>query len=99
MVGVTHGTNRVGLGPHNSEIRWRKEGPQMVKWSNRYNSATDCPMWLKFCKVIHSMVLEGWLASKLEPKVEFHRQGAFYRIPFWGHVSGADQDIFTKFGM
>jgi len=30
----------------------------------------------------------------------FARQGAFfYRIPFLGHIFGADQDIFTKFGV
>jgi len=26
------------------------------------------------------------------------RVGVF-RIPFWGHISGADEDIFTKFGV
>jgi len=35
----------------------------------------------------------------LKPEIEFRRQEAFYRIPFWGHISGADQDIFTEFGM
>jgi len=38
------------------------------------------------------------MVSKFEPELEFHRQGAFYRIPFWGHISVADQDIFTNFG-
>jgi len=35
----------------------------------------------------------------LEPKVEFRHQVAFFRIPFWGHISAADQNIFTKFGV
>jgi len=37
--------------------------------------------------------------ATFEPEVEFRRQGAFFRIPFLGHISGADQDIFTKFGV
>jgi len=43
------------------------------------------------------MVPEGRLASKLELEVEFSRHGTFFQTPFWGHISGADQDIFTKF--
>jgi len=36
----------------------------------------------------------------LEPEVEFSRQGAFfYRIPFSGHISAVDCDIFTKFAV
>jgi len=35
----------------------------------------------------------------LKPEVEFRRQGAIFRIPFWGHISAADQDIFTKCGV
>jgi len=37
--------------------------------------------------------------SILEPEVEFRRQGALFRIQFRGHISAADQDIFTKFGV
>jgi len=32
----------------------------------------------------------------LKPEVEFRRQGAFFLSPFWGHISSANQDIFTK---
>jgi len=45
------------------------------------------------------MVPEGWLVSNLELEVEIRRQGAFFRISFWGHISVADQGIFTKFGV
>jgi len=47
----------------------------------------------------HTKVPAGLRASKLEPEVEFRRQGAFFRIPFWGYIFSADQAIFTKFGM
>jgi len=26
-------------------------------------------------------------------------KGRFFRIPFWGHIAAADQDIFTKVGV
>jgi len=39
------------------------------------------------------------MRSKLEPEVEFRHQGAFFRIPFWRHVSADDQDIVMKFGV
>jgi len=32
--------------------------------------------------------------SRIPPSV-----GVFFRIPFWGYISAADQDIFTKFGV
>jgi len=62
------------------------------------NSAADCRVSLIFCKTTHAKVPDGWLASKLEPEVEFRCQGAFSQIPFWEHFSIADHDIFTKFG-
>jgi len=45
------------------------------------------------------MVPKGWLASELELEGEFCCQRAFFQIPFWGHISTTDQDIFIKFGV
>jgi len=36
--------------------------------------------------------------SKLQPQ-ELRRLEALFLIRFWGHISAADQDIFTKFGV
>jgi len=62
----------------------------------------DCRL-SDLAEILHNdthKVPEGWIASTLEPEVEFRRKGAFYRILFWGHISGANQGIyFTKFGV
>jgi len=47
----------------------------------------------------HTKVPAGLRALKLEPEVEFRRKGAFFRTPFWGHISAVDCDIFTKFAV
>jgi len=46
----------------------------------------------------HTEVPERVKASILKLEVEFRHQGAFLRIPFWGHISAADHAIFTKVG-
>jgi len=44
-------------------------------------------------------VSEGWRASTLEPEVEFRRQGAFFQISFWGHISGAKVGMCMEKGL
>jgi len=76
-------------------------GKAAPKWAPRGNSKVDITLqpvvrfgW-NFCPMMHTKVPAGLRASKLEPEVEFRRHGAFFRIPFWWHISAADQDIFT----
>jgi len=71
MVGVSHGTNRMRVGPSNLKKRWRKGTPKWApkgKVVNCYNFA------------------EKRLASKLKPKIEFRRQRAFLEFRF-GNIS------------
>jgi len=79
--------------------RGPQHGPQGLKWLNSYNSAADYPISLKFSAVTHTKVSEALRAAKLESELEFRRQEAFFRIPFWGHISAANQNIFTKVGV
>jgi len=46
-------------------------------------------------EILQGDTYEGRRVSKLEPEVEFRRQGAFLKI--CGHISAANQNIFTKF--
>jgi len=76
--------------------RWQTAA--ILNYLNRYNSATDCPISLKFYYMVtDTEVRERWLASTLKPEVEFRRQRALFRIPFWGHISAADHNVFTTF--
>jgi len=47
----------------------------------------------------HTKVPIKLSVSKLEPEVEFCRQGAFFSNFVLGHISAADQAIFTKYGV
>jgi len=38
-------------------------------------------------------------SANLETRNKIPPPRAFYRILFWGHITGADQNIFTKFGV
>jgi len=49
-----------------------------------------------WAEIVYQDTYEGplrWWAPPLKPA-----EGVF-KIPVWGHISGADQDIFTKFGV
>jgi len=103
---IPHGTSRVRVGlPTLRSVaakgtpKGTPNGPQRVKWLNRYNSAVDCPIWLKFCMTTHTKVSDGERASTLESEVEFPYQGGVFSNSVLGHIFGADQDTFTKFGV
>jgi len=55
MVGVPHGTNRLGVGPPTLRIDGPMGAPkwdQIGKIVKSLKLATDCPIWLKFCTMI-----------------------------------------------
>jgi len=56
----------------------------LVEWSKYTFLKNPKLILLKFCMMTHTKVPEGWRGSKLKPEVEFCRQGALYRISFWG---------------
>jgi len=87
-----------GVGSPNSEIRWRNGNPKMGPKGLNGKSA-DCPIWLKFCRMTNTNVPERRQASKLKPKVKIRRQMAFFSNSVLGHISDANQFIFTKFGV
>jgi len=61
--------------------RWRTAA--ILNYLNRYKSAANRPIWLKFCTVTHMKVPKRQRASSLEPEVQFCRQRAFFEFRFW----------------
>jgi len=93
----------IDWGINNREVvleKWRKKITNDPGWT-RTNSL--CLLTLTFYRLRHK--LYALYACKLvflnntatRALYKLLLQMSYYRIPFWGHISGADQDIFTKF--
>jgi len=79
MVDIPHGTNQVGVGPPNSEIRWCKWDP---KWAPMGKMVKSILISVKLCTMTYTKVPETYGTVGIGSRNLSLE--AFFEILFWG---------------